>query len=352
MKKKEISKYYLLVFIGIVILLAFLIIKPFIKNILSAIIISYVFYPIYKRLNKRLNRTLSALIVCILVILLVTLPLILILHNAYGESLKIYSNYLHGSSIDLIIKKCKQSTSSLCELISNSQNILNVPTIKNLYEGSIKKVPSYLLSIISERIFRIPKILFNIFIVLFMIYYLLKDGTKLYNRIINILPIKESHQEILFKSFKDVTYAVVYGHIIVAIIQGIIGTIGFVLLRVPSPVLLGSIMTITALIPFFGAVVIWLPASLFLIANGILIESNPTILRGIILLLFGTLIISMIDNFLRPKIIGSKADVHPIIILLGVLGGLGLFGIVGIIIGPVILAASLVMIELYLTRKG
>ena len=166
-----------------------------------------------------------------------------------------------------------------------------------------------------------------------------------------VLPIKPAHQEILVKSFKDVTYAVIYGHVIIALIQGTLGTIGFVILGVPSPIFLGSIMTITALIPYLGTAIIWLPTAIFMITSGLIQHSNSMVIRGIILLSFGALVISTIDNILRPKIIGSKADVHPLLVLFGVLGGLSMFGFIGIIIGPVILAACIVMIKLYLTRK-
>lgn len=352
MKKKEISRYYLLALIFLIILLAFLIIRPFIKDVLIAIIISYVFYPIYKRINTRLNSTLSALVVCLLVILLVTLPLIFVLNAVYDESFRIYSEYLQGKSpLDEITKNCIRYKGHLCNFITGVKNLMSNPLFKGLYESSIKTIPNHILNVISGRVLGIPRILLNIFIVLFTTYYLLKDGKKIYNKVVNILPIKKPHQDILFKSFGNVTYAVVYGHIIVALVQGIIGTIGFVLFKIPSPILLGSIMTIFALIPYLGAGVVWLPASLLVILNGLLQQDNSVIIRGILLLLYGILIISTIDNILRPKVIGTRADIHPLIVLIGVLGGLTLLGIVGIVIGPVILAACIVMIELYLTQN-
>lgn len=351
MKKEEISKYYLLALIFLIILLAFLIIKPFIKEILIGIIISYIFYPIYKKINKRLNSTLSALIICCLVILLVTLPLVFIINTVYNEASKVFVEYKEKTPLTDIAGRCKQNNGLFCNILAKSEEILSNQKYKGLFLDVIQKFRTQILGRASEIILLIPKFLFDIFIVFFIIFYLLKDGKKLYEWVITVLPIKKSHQDILLKSFNDVTYAVVYGHVVVAIIQGIIGTIGFIIFKLPSPILLGSIMTIFALIPYLGAGVVWLPAGLIIILNGFLLQENSIIIRGVLLLLYGAFIISTIDNILRPKIIGARADIHPIIVLLGVIGGISLFGFVGIVIGPVILAACSVMIRIYLTQN-
>ena len=112
------------------------------------------------------------------------------------------------------------------------------------------------------------------------------------------------------------------------------------------------LMAFAALIPFVGTPIIWLPAALYRFSNGLASGNNWKITSGIILFLYGALIISTIDNFLKPKIIGDKAEVHPILVLLGVLGGLKLFGIIGIIIGPVILAVFKMVVEIYEEERG
>ncbi|MDP3765715.1 MAG: AI-2E family transporter, partial [Nanoarchaeota archaeon] len=151
--------------------------------------------------------------------------------------------------------------------------------------------------------------------------------------------------------FHHVTYGVFYGNITIAIVQGILGIIGFALLGVPSPILWGFVMMLFALVPYFGSAIIWLPAALNLIFIGYLQNDSSLIIRGTILIAYGVLVISTIDNILKPKLIGSKAKIHPILVLIGVLGGLSLFGFIGFILGPLMLALLVTFIDVYEKEK-
>ena len=133
--------------------------------------------------------------------------------------------------------------------------------------------------------------------------------------------------------------------ILIAIIQGAVGALGLWLFRAPSPVILGIVMVILIILPVVGAVLIWLPIAIIKILQG-------DMFNGIGLLLFGILILSTIDNFIRPKIIGTRAKIHPVIILIGVLGGIELFGIIGMVLGPLILGILSVFLEFYIQEKS
>jgi predicted PurR-regulated permease PerM len=111
-------------------------------------------------------------------------------------------------------------------------------------------------------------------------------------------------------------------------------------------------MAFAALIPFIGTPIIWMPAALYKIFNGLTANNNSAITQGVLLMLYGVLIVSTIDNLLKPKIIGNKAKVHPIFVLLGVLGGLKLFGVIGLVIGPVILAVGTIIVRIYEEERG
>jgi len=186
----------------------------------------------------------------------------------------------------------------------------------------------------------------------FIMFFLLRDGKDIANKVKRLLPLKKHYQKRVFEKSKEVTFAVVYGHLSVALIQGALGGIGFLILGVSSPLLWGLVMAFAALIPFVGTPLVWLPVALFRIFNGFSTGNNSLLLNGILLFLYGALIVSTIDNFLKPKIIGDKAEVHPILVLLGVLGGLKLFGIIGIVIGPVILAIFKIAIRIYEEERG
>jgi predicted PurR-regulated permease PerM len=137
----------------------------------------------------------------------------------------------------------------------------------------------------------------------------------------------------------------IMGQIVVGIIQGILAGIGFLILGVPNPVLWGSLTALISIIPLLGAVLVWLPIDVYLFVNAFL--SNGEYWRAIALLLYGSLVVSTIDNFLKPKIVGDRANIHPLVILFGILGGIQLFGIPGILIGPLVLTLFDLVMEIY-----
>jgi predicted PurR-regulated permease PerM len=159
--------------------------------------------------------------------------------------------------------------------------------------------------------------------------------------------MKLHHQKQVMQQLDEVSFAIIYGSLLIALIQGGIGAIGFYFFGISSPLTWGIIMSIFALIPFIGTAIVWLPMSLILVVQGITTSSSSTMLKGVGLLLYGALIISTIDNILKPHIIGKRAKIHPVLVLLGVLGGLAFFGFIGFIVGPLILAVVATVIEIY-----
>ena len=219
-------------------------------------------------------------------------------------------------------------------------------------QATIEKILGFIMENASKFLIAVPSIFLNFFVMVFVIYYLLKDGDRITSRIKGMLPLKEAHKERVLITFHDITYGVFYGNISVAVIQGILGSIGFLVLGIPSPFLWGFVMMLFALIPYFGTAIIWLPAALNLVFIGYLQNDNSFIIRGVILIFYGAVIISGIDNILKPKLIGSKADIHPILVLLGVLGGLSLFGFLGLILGPIMLALLMTLVGIYEEEKS
>ena len=173
---------------------------------------------------------------------------------------------------------------------------------------------------------------------MFISFFLFKDGKKLMNNIVGMVPLSKSYSDKLIEKSNKVTYSVVYAHIIVAIVQGILGAIGFYVFGIPSALLWGVVMSILSLLPIIGPAIIWIPGSIFLLIDGIVINSYFDIGKGVGLLLYGVLIISTSDNFLRIKIIGDTVEVHPLTVFIGIIGGISTFGLIGIFIGPIALS--------------
>ncbi len=139
---------------------------------------------------------------------------------------------------------------------------------------------------------------------------------------------------------RTVTQAVLYGQVLTAVIQGALGGLGLLVLGVPNALFWGAMMMITAFVPVLGTPLIWVPAGVGLIMDG-------AITRGALLLAYGVIVVMNIDNFLRPRLVSERAKVHPVLILIGVLGGLRVFGFIGMLVGPLILALLVALIKFY-----
>ncbi len=337
-----------------ILFLAFYITRPFLPSLLTGAIIAYLSYPLYGKISKYIkNKNFSSFIVALLVVLLITLPFVIVLGLISKEAYNTYvtlSQQNLGTNFMKIV--CKDENWLSCKFVNLFVGFLPENNIDYYLQVTIEKITGFIINNVSKFLASIPSILLNFFVMIFVVYYLLKDGETVVKRIKNILPLKESHKQHVLERFHDITYAVFYGNISIAVLQGILGGIGFLILGVSSPILWGFVMMLFALIPYFGTAVIWLPAALNFIFVGYLQNENSLIIRGVILIIYGIFVISSIDNILKPKVIGIKADVHPILVLLGVLGGLSLFGFIGLILGPVMLALLMTFVEIYEEEKA
>ncbi len=323
-------------------------IKPFIATLLGSVLLSYLFYPWYKWLQKKIkNKNAAALIILFIIIILLLAPLFFVLNTLTKEA---YVSYLTSKqkilSIGDTLKNCPEEN-ALCGFVSYIGDFLDDPKVKYHLQNTVEKVTSYVIDGASNLVFSIPKFILKFFVMMFAIFYLFKDGPKIMDNLRRVLPLRDVYKRHLFEKFGKTTFAIVYGYIVVAVIQGILGGIGFFIFGITSPIIWGIIMIFAALIPFIGTAVVWLPAALFKLIGGISAGSTVEITAGALFILYGTIIISGLDNIIRPKIIGNKAKVHPVIILVGVLGGLYLFGPVGVIIGPLMLALFVTFIKAY-----
>lgn len=347
-KKEDFSRYFFVLFTILMMGLVFLVIKPFITAILGSIFLSYLFYPLYKWLNKKIKtKTGASLIITLIIILLLLLPLFFVLNTLTREA---YVTYLTSKQNILkvgdMFKDCPEGN-PFCSIITPLGNFLDDPKVKYHMQNSVEKVSSYIIDSASDLVFSIPRFVLNFFVMVFVMFYLFKDGSKILSNLKRVLPLRDIYKRHLFEKFGKTTHAIVYGHIVVAIIQGILGSIGFFLFGINSPVIWGIVMVFAALIPFIGTGFVWFPPALLKLLNGISTGDSALITSGILFMLYGIIIISSLDNIIRPKIIGKKAKVHPILILVGVLGGVYLLGFVGLIVGPLILALFVTFIEAY-----
>jgi predicted PurR-regulated permease PerM len=321
----------------------------------TSILLSYIFYPFYAKLNKIIKKgNISATIVVILAILVITIPFFFMVNTITKESYVVYLMAKQRISSGEIFASCNGAGESniFCKVSDFTKDLLENPKTSYHLERGLQKATNYIIDLMSNFIFSIPLIILNFFIMIFIMFYMVRDGTEIYSKFKELIPLEKSHKERVIKKFNDVTYAVVYGTIIVGIIQGSIGGLGLWLFGVPSPILWGVMMIITSIMPFIGPPLIWVPIVALHLINALSVNDPTQITKGILMILYFSLIVGTIDNILKPRIVGNKSQVHPVLILLGVVGGIAFFGIIGVIIGPVILAISTAFLQIYESEKG
>ncbi len=352
------SKLYPRIFFSVlllaILLIAFYITKPFLPALLTGAIIAYLSYPLYqKTLSYIKNKNVASFIVAIFIVILLTIPFVIVIGLVSKEAYYTYTTLNQQNLGTNFLKMvCKNENWLACKATNLFIGFLPEKDIDYYLQVTIKKITEFILENVSRFLALVPSIFLNFFVMIFAVYYLLKDGETVARRIKNILPLKESHKQHVLKKFHDIISAVFYVNISIAILQGILGGLGFLILGISSPILWGFVMMLFALIPYFGTAIVWLPAALNLIFIGYLQNDSSFTVRGIFLIIYGTLVISSIDNILKPRLIGTSANVHPILVLLGVLGGLRLFGFIGLVIGPVMLALMMTLIEIYEEEKA
>ena len=302
---------------------------------LTSIILTYIFYPLYKKIRKPLKyESLSIIVTLILIIIIFLLPFVFIASQIPSQVTQIYDfakeNIIGKGFFDL---SCENTNSGICKIVNFSGN-LEFLEIDAAINNIFKSITKFAAGVVAS----IPNLVIGIMFALFISFFLFKDGKKLLNNAVAIIPLDKKSSNKLVEQFGRVTHSVVFAHLIVAIVQGALGTLAFLILGVPSPLFWGVAMAIFALLPVIGPAIIWVPASLLLILNGVLIDSYFVIGKGIGLFLYGLFVISTIDNILRIKLVGDSGEVHPLTVLIGLIGGVSLFGLTGIFIGPIILS--------------
>ena len=178
------------------------------------------------------------------------------------------------------------------------------------------------------------------FLMLYLLFFFLRDGGEMVEAIIRVLPLGDERERRLFDKFSEVARATIKGTLVVGFVQGFLGGLLFWILGIAAPVFWGVIMTVLSLLPAIGSALVWLPAAIILMATG-------SVLKGIILIAVGTLVIGLVDNLLRPLLVGRDTKMPDFLILLSTLGGITVFGISGFVIGPIIAAFFLVVWDMF-----
>lgn len=333
-------RWWLLLFVtAISLYLCWRMAQPFLGVIAWATVLVIIFYPVHKRLVERLgNRpSLAALLSCVLVIAIILAPIALITLAVVKE----LANALQSiqSAISYVLNPSSPGTGPILNFLSQYVDVSQLSSEEFLVER-IRGVSGQLAGRTLGFLGGVAGVIVQMFFVIFTMYYFFKDGENIFRNVRDSLPLDRDQAEGIMKRTREVIDASVYGVLTIAIIQGTLGGLAFWALGLRSALIWGVAMTFLSMVPMLGAFLVWVPAAIYLAVTGHYV-------KAVLLVLWGTLVIGMIDNFLRPKLVGSRTRLHELLIFFSVLGGLNVFGVLGVVLGPVVLAITLALVDVY-----
>lgn len=321
---------------------------PFSGAILWAVTLAIVFAPVFRSLLPRLRgrRTLAALvtlaIILIIVIIPVTIVVVLLVRQAVGLYTQIQSGEVNvGAYVQRILDALPDWASGLVDRF--------VPTDIAELQDRVAGIVTALLQFLAGQALVLGQhtlaFVLGTFVMLYLLFFLLRDGEALAARIKAAAPLRRERREALSKRFTTVIRATIKGSLVVSVVQGALGGLVFWALGINAAVLWGAIMALFALLPAVGPAVVWIPFAAYLIAVG-------SIGKGIGLILFGIVVIGLVDNLLRPMLVGRDTRMPDYLVLISTLGGIAVFGLNGFIIGPVIAAMFISVWELFAEQRA
>jgi predicted PurR-regulated permease PerM len=317
---------------------------PFVSVIILAAVVTSIFKPVYVLLHRKMRPLFASLLTCALIFFILFIPTVLFVGILSKEA---YGLYLMGKGAVFSdqIKQILESSKILdkINLILSTFHIQITGEELNKGVSELGKVVGlFLYQQASSIASNILKFFVYFFFMLLIIYYLLMDGDKLISFIVDLSPLPKDQDEKLIQKFKDMAGAVLIGNGLGGLIQGIAGGTVFYLFGLKSSFLWGVIMGFLAFLPIIGIGVVFIPAAIYLFFKG-------RIAAGIFFIAFYLILSVSVDNLLKPKLVGRRVKMHTLLVFFSIIGGLNLFGILGIIYGPLITTAFITLTDIYYT---
>ena len=329
-------------FFGILLFLLYQLLKilsPFLGAILVAGTLALTFYPAHLWIKRRItsNNNLASALSTASVLLTVILPLLIFGMLLFKESRELYprtNQWLYNFSQTNLDFQFPENLRAFWNLDAGD---VVLGGIKSLQENIMRSAGTIL-----KNIFLF---LVSFMVVIATLFVFFRDGESLFHWFIDIIPMDQEHKHRIAGQLYITAIAVVRGFLLTAAVQGLTGIIGYAIAGVPAPILFGVLTSFAALVPFVGTSLVWLPLGVFFIYT-----KGPA--AGAFILLWGALVIGLIDNILRPILIGQKAKLPIFLLFLGIFGGLRVYGPIGIFLGPLLISCLLVFLQIYKEAKN
>jgi predicted PurR-regulated permease PerM len=334
MTKNRATFAFLLAMAGVAVYFCYLVVAPFLKAIVFSAILVIICYPLHTRILHWIRNRNAAAAVTTSILLLMITSVSIFLGRALIAGLQGIYESLTGSDAGkerlsvFVVRRVDQAVAWLSHYFP-----ISVPNLQSTILNQVENAVSTLLTITSELVGSVSALGLNSFITTFVLFFFFRDGRSILRRVGVMLPLKPDQARRLFTRVKDTLDAIVYGTLAMAAIQGTLTGLAFWILGLSSPVVWGLVATLLAVLPVVGTACVWGPAAALLFFNGHWI-------KAVILVVWGLAVVHPVDNILRPYLIGSRVKLSVLYVFFAVVGGLKAFGLLGLFIGPLILAVT------------
>ena len=336
------NKFFVLLLL--VVSLGFLwVLSPFYGAVFWGAVFAIVFAPLHARLLRAMptRRTLTAALALLFILLLVIFPLALLSALLVQEAGLVIQRLQTGElSFSLYFQQIYDALPSWVSGLLTRFGLTDMGLVQERITLSLTQGSQFFAAqalSIGQNTF---DFLMSFFIMLYLLFFFLRDGSALGRRMMDTLPLEGDIKRDLSGKFITVIRATVKGNIVVAMVQGALGGLIFWILDIHAPVLWGTLMAFLSLVPAIGAAIVWLPVAIYFLATG-------AVLNGLLLAAFGVLVIGLVDNVLRPLLVGKDTKLPDYVVLMSTIGGMALFGLNGFVIGPVIAAMFIAAWDLF-----
>jgi predicted PurR-regulated permease PerM len=320
--------------------LVFLITAPFFVPLAWSAVLAIFFFPAFLLLGKRFSATKAALFSTIGVTLVLIVPVLLVLVFAGREAVEMtvrIRSLINSGSVGVPL--------NIAEAIRHHlpQSMQDLDFVGPLQQG-MERVASYLAGSLAGMLKNLFSFLVDLFILLFALFFMFRDGESILRALRHLIPFEKNIQDEMVKESRDLILASVAVALLIAAIQGVLGGTAFALTRLPAPVFMGVLIAFFSIVPVVGSALIWAPAALWLGLNG-------SWGKAILVVIICGGVAGLADNLVRPLLLRNRTRLNDLLLFISILGGLQVFGLLGLVAGPTIVAAALGVFRVYMQHR-
>src|SRR4051794_9342215 len=321
---------------------------PFSGAVLWATTLSIVFFPVYRRLDALLRQrhNLAALATLLIIVLLVILPLTVIMAALVQEASGLFASVQSGRiNLDQYFQETRSAMPGWVLSLLDRFGLSDLGSVRHQLSSGLAQTSQFL-AIQAINIGQVAAdFIVGLFVMIYLLFFFLRDGEDLSEHVRQALPLRDEQQLALINRFTVAIRATVKGDVVVALLQGMLGGVAFWFFGIPAALLWGAVMAILSLLPAIGSALIWGPVAIYFLVTG-------AVWQGVILLIYGGLVISLVDNIVRPRLVAKDTRMPDYIVLLSTVGALATLGLNGFIIGPVVAATFIAAWDIFARSRN